>query len=116
MFILSATGLSHNIGTKLCFTFWLQDCPINFHAYKDLPGTTLKVVMARVHQIGATCKRTADAVVAAGGDVETLEHFVEVVQNGCPGITFHTIADEEILSLTDELQKDTQKIKTFREL
>lgn len=37
--------------------------------------------------IGATCKRTADAVVAAGGDVENLDKFVEAIKQRCPKIS-----------------------------
>ncbi|XP_060806067.1 uncharacterized protein LOC132902972 [Amyelois transitella] len=62
--------------------------------------------------VGATCKRTADAVVAAGGDVDTLEQFVEVIQARCPGIIFHTINDEDIQSITDAIEK-TSKLKSF---
>lgn len=44
--------------------------------------------------VGATCKRTAVAVVAAGGDIDNLESFIDAIQQRCPGITMFMIKDE----------------------
>lgn len=37
--------------------------------------------------VGVTCKRTADALVATGGDIENLEKFVEAIEKRCPAIS-----------------------------
>ncbi|KAG5864426.1 hypothetical protein JTB14_019601 [Gonioctena quinquepunctata] len=36
--------------------------------------------------IGATCKRTADQVIASGGDITNLTEFASVIRERCPGI------------------------------
>ncbi|CAG4984789.1 unnamed protein product [Parnassius apollo] len=63
--------------------------------------------------IGATCKRTADAVVATGGDIDNLESFVEAIQRRCSAITLFTIDDKAIQELTDGLQNETVNLKSF---
>lgn len=63
--------------------------------------------------IGATCKRTADAVVATGGDIDSLESFVEAIQGRCSAITLFTIDDKAIQELADDLQNETVNLKSF---
>ncbi|KAK4887350.1 hypothetical protein RN001_003621 [Aquatica leii] len=63
--------------------------------------------------IGATCKRTADAVVATGGDIDSMESFVEAIQRRCPAITLFTIDNKAIQELTDDLQNDAVNLKSF---
>lgn len=63
--------------------------------------------------IGATCKRTADAVVATGGDIDSLESFVEAIQRRCSAITLFSIDDKAIQELTDDLQNETVNLKSF---
>lgn len=46
--------------------------------------------------VGATCKRSADHVVAMGRDVTNLTQFCGAVQNRCPNITLFTVTDAEI--------------------
>lgn len=63
--------------------------------------------------IGATCKRTADAVVATGGDIDSLKSFLEAIQRKCFAITLFTINDKAIQELTDDLQNETVNLKSF---
>ena len=63
--------------------------------------------------IGATCKRIADAVVATGGDIDSLESFVDAIQRRCSAITLFTIDDKAIQELTDDLQNDSVNLKSF---
>ena len=60
--------------------------------WKSLPGA------------GATCKRTVGAVVATGGGIDSLESFVETIQQRCPGITMFAI-DEPIHKMTDDISE-----------
>nr|CAI5859694.1 unnamed protein product [Callosobruchus analis] len=63
--------------------------------------------------VGAACKRTADAVVAAGGDIDSLESFVNIIQERCPGITMFTIDEKAIDEITDDIKKDVTNLKPF---
>lgn len=36
--------------------------------------------------VGATCKRTADQVIATGGDISNLNEFVAIIRERCQGI------------------------------
>lgn len=62
---------------------------------------------------GATCKRTADAIVATGGDIDSLESFAEAIQRRCSAFTLFTIDDKAIQELTDDLQNETVNLKRF---
>lgn len=63
--------------------------------------------------VGATCKRTADAVVAAGGDVENLEKFVEAIKQRCPAISLNIIKDDAIQEMSAEIARELSKVKNF---
>lgn len=63
--------------------------------------------------VGATCKRTADAVVAAGGDVENLEKFVEAIEQRCPAISLSIIQDDAIKEMSAEIERYVTKVKHF---
>nr|CAI5837126.1 unnamed protein product [Callosobruchus analis] len=63
--------------------------------------------------VGAACKKTADAVVAAGGDIDSLESFVNIIQERCPGITMFTIDEKAIDEITDDIKKDVTNLKPF---
>lgn len=63
--------------------------------------------------IGATCKRTADAVVAAGGDVENLDKFVEAIKQRCPKISLSIILDDAIKEMSAEIEREATKVKNF---
>lgn len=63
--------------------------------------------------VGATCKRTADAVVAGGGDIENLDKFVDAIEQRCPAITLIVIQDDAITKMSAEIQQEVTKIKNF---
>lgn len=63
--------------------------------------------------IGATCKRTADAIVAAGGDIDSLESFIDSVKQRCPAITMFAIDDDTINNMTNDIQKEVKNLKCF---
>lgn len=63
--------------------------------------------------VGATCKRTADAIVAAGGDVENLEKFVDAISQRCPAINLSVVQHNFIQNISAEIEQDAQKAKTF---
>lgn len=63
--------------------------------------------------VGATCKRTADSVVAAGGDVDNLETFMTAIQEKCPGIILGTIDHEAIQTMSAEIEREASQAKTF---
>ncbi|CAG9577524.1 unnamed protein product [Danaus chrysippus] len=63
--------------------------------------------------IGATCKRSADAVVAAGGDIDSLESFIDSVRQRCPSITLFTVDDDAIKKMAIDILKDAKKLKSF---
>lgn len=46
--------------------------------------------------IGAVCKRTADNIVACGGDITNLNEFCEAIQSRCPNITLFVVNDSDI--------------------
>lgn len=46
--------------------------------------------------VGATCKRTADQVIATGGDITNLKLFATVVRERCPEIKVDVIEGCEI--------------------
>lgn len=50
--------------------------------------------------IRATFKRTGDAVVAAGGDIENQENFMEAIENRCPAIIFMIVDDTYIQEIS----------------
>ncbi|KAL3277852.1 hypothetical protein HHI36_013193 [Cryptolaemus montrouzieri] len=63
--------------------------------------------------IGATCNRTADAVVLAGGNIDILESFVDAIQRRCYANTLFTIDDKVIQELTNDLQNEAISLKFF---
>nr|CAI5866004.1 unnamed protein product [Callosobruchus analis] len=63
--------------------------------------------------IGATCKRTADSIVAAGGDIENLEKFVEATERRCPAISLSIVQDDDIEQMSAEVEREVTKFKTF---
>lgn len=64
--------------------------------------------------VGATCKRTADSIVATGGDIENLDTFVEAVARRCPSITLNIVGDEQIKKMTAEIERETKNTKSFK--
>ncbi|KAM3959672.1 LOW QUALITY PROTEIN: uncharacterized protein ACR2FA_006319 [Aphomia sociella] len=64
--------------------------------------------------VGATCKRTVDTIVARGGDIDSLESFIDSVQQRCPAITMFMIDDDAINKMTIDIQKDAKNLKSFK--
>ncbi|CAH2014479.1 unnamed protein product, partial [Acanthoscelides obtectus] len=64
--------------------------------------------------VGATCKRTADFVVNAGGDINNIEQFVQCIQERCPNITCITIDSQDIQEMSKKLQQEAFKQKGFK--
>ncbi|CAH1099094.1 unnamed protein product [Psylliodes chrysocephalus] len=62
--------------------------------------------------VGATCKRTADKLVASGTDISSLEDFTQVLQKNCPNITVLIITDADIADKEAKFEP-AKTIKTF---
>nr|CAH7758957.1 unnamed protein product [Callosobruchus chinensis] len=60
--------------------------------------------------VGAGSKRTADAVVAAGDNIDSLESFVNIIQERCPRMTMFTI--DAIDEISDGIKKDVSNLKS----
>ncbi|KAK0169363.1 hypothetical protein PV328_012143 [Microctonus aethiopoides] len=63
--------------------------------------------------VGATCKRSAYVIVATGGDIDSLESFIDSVQQRYPAITIFKIDDNAINNMTNDIQKDAKNLKSF---
>ncbi|KAL3282699.1 hypothetical protein HHI36_005873 [Cryptolaemus montrouzieri] len=63
--------------------------------------------------VGATCKRTADDIVATRDDIDSLESFSDAIQRRCPGISLLTIDAESINKMTSDIQKQVNNLKSF---
>ncbi|KAL3274025.1 hypothetical protein HHI36_015443, partial [Cryptolaemus montrouzieri] len=63
--------------------------------------------------VDATCKRTADVIVATGGDIDSLESFADAIQLRCPGIILLPIDVEAINEITSDIQKQVNNSKSF---
>lgn len=64
--------------------------------------------------VGATCKRTADFVVNAGGDINDIESFVQSIQERCSGITCITIDSQDIQAMIEKIEKEASKQRSFK--
>lgn len=62
--------------------------------------------------VGATLKRTADKLVAQGGDIENLPKFITLLQDRCKGVKLFEVLEEDIKKIDDLLHIDN--IKSFR--
>lgn len=63
--------------------------------------------------VGATCKRTADSVVASGHDVSNLTQFCGAIQSRCPNITLFTITDSDIEKMEVLISKKQPNLLSF---
>nr|CAI5843877.1 unnamed protein product [Callosobruchus analis] len=59
--------------------------------------------------IGGTCKRTADQVIARGGDITDLKEFASIVSERCPSITANVIEECEIDRMNAVINKNSSK-------
>lgn len=64
--------------------------------------------------VGATCKRTADQVIARGGDVTDLKDFAAVVRERCPSIQVNVIDECEIDSMNALIETNSHKSVAFK--
>ncbi|VEN64132.1 unnamed protein product, partial [Callosobruchus maculatus] len=64
--------------------------------------------------VGATCKRTADEVIARGGDIANLEQFAAVVRERCPSIYVSVIDEQEIEKMNAMINEDSSKLVAFK--
>lgn len=64
--------------------------------------------------VGATCKRAADQVIAAGGDISNLNEFCKVVRERCPAINTVVIEDQEIDDTDKLLNENASDQVPFR--
>lgn len=59
--------------------------------------------------VGATCKRTADQVIATGGDITDLKEFVAVIRERCHGIRAYVIEGHKIEQMNSIIYKQSSK-------
>uniref|UniRef100_A0A2A4JBN8 Uncharacterized protein n=1 Tax=Heliothis virescens TaxID=7102 RepID=A0A2A4JBN8_HELVI len=64
--------------------------------------------------VGATCKRTADQVIATGGDITNLKDFATVVRERCPGIKVDVIEGCEIEQMNTFINEKPSEIVAFK--
>ncbi|VEN45539.1 unnamed protein product, partial [Callosobruchus maculatus] len=64
--------------------------------------------------VGATCKRTADEVIARGGDIANLEQFAAVVRERCPSIYVSVTDEQEIEKMNAMINEDSSKLVAFK--
>ena len=64
--------------------------------------------------VGATCKRTADQVIATGGDITNLQEFATVVRERCPGIKVDVIEGCEIEQMNTFINDNASKMEAFK--
>ncbi|KAF2898047.1 hypothetical protein ILUMI_08128 [Ignelater luminosus] len=64
--------------------------------------------------VGATCKRTADFVVNAGGDINDIEQLVQSIQERCLGITCIAVDGQDIQAMTNTIEKEAANQRSFK--
>nr|CAH7725040.1 unnamed protein product [Callosobruchus chinensis] len=64
--------------------------------------------------VGATCKRTADSVVASGGDVANLTQFCSAIQNRCPNITLFRVTTRDIEQMDALISRGEPRLLPFK--
>lgn len=62
----------------------------------------------------AVCKRTANDVVACGGDVTDLTEFCGVIQNRCPGVTLFIVTKSEIEDMEKLISSDQHNLIPYK--
>jgi hypothetical protein len=60
--------------------------------------------------VGAVCKRTANDVVACGGDVTNLTEFCGVIQSRCPDVTVFIVTKSEFEDMESLISGNQQKL------
>ncbi|KAF2893851.1 hypothetical protein ILUMI_12324 [Ignelater luminosus] len=64
--------------------------------------------------VGAICKRTADQVIARGGDITDFKDFAAVVRERCPSIQVNVIEECEIDQMNALINKNSFKLVVFK--
>lgn len=64
--------------------------------------------------VGATCKRTADQVIATGGDITNLKDFATVIRERCPGIKVDVIESSEIEQFNTFINDKSSEMVAFK--
>lgn len=64
--------------------------------------------------IGATCKRTADQLIAQRGDITNLYDFVAVLRERCPNIQISVIEDVDIEKVNKMIKEHEKEQKPFK--
>lgn len=64
--------------------------------------------------VGATCKRTADQVIALGGDITNLTEFASVIRERCPGIKMTVIEGCDIEQMNTLINDKSSQMIAFK--
>lgn len=62
--------------------------------------------------IGA-CKRTADTIRTAGGDIENPVKLVEVIEKRCLAIILRIVQDTYVHQISAKIEREAAKLKSF---
>lgn len=63
--------------------------------------------------VGAVCKRTADNIVAYGGNITNLNEFCGAIQTRCPNITLFVVNDSDIDDMSRLISEDQRSLIPF---
>lgn len=64
--------------------------------------------------IGATCKRSADQLIAQNRDITNLDEFVHALREKCPGIKIHVIEQAAIEKVDNMIRESERKLVPFK--
>lgn len=64
--------------------------------------------------VGATCKRTADQVIALGGDITNLTEFASVIRERCPSIKVTVIEGYDIEQMNTLINDKSSEMIAFK--
>lgn len=84
----------------ICCRIWRLEGRKEFHGAPD--------------GIGATCKRTADQLIAQRGDITNLYDFVAVLRERCPNIQISVIEDVDMEKVNRMIKEHEKEQKAFK--
>nr|CAI5831927.1 unnamed protein product [Callosobruchus analis] len=64
--------------------------------------------------VGATCKRTADKVIAQKTDITDLYGFADVLRENCSGIKISVIEEADIEGMNNLIKENESNLKSFK--
>lgn len=64
--------------------------------------------------IGATCKRTADQMIAQNRDITNLDEFVHALREKCPRINIYVIEQAAIEKVSNMIRESERKLVSFK--